>query len=482
MISNERQYRITKSRAEEFERALGELTTRQANADPLWRNVQRDAVTSQLDDLREELRLYETLRKRGPEAVEVTSFEDLPRALIMARIAAGLTQKELGNLLALKEQQIQRYEATGYASASLQRIRSVVEALGLRLGRGIFFPKKEISMERLLQRTDQLGIPRDFLSRRIFPAETVGKKPSAFSENEQNSLALHTAARIERVFQVPSSLLFSNSHISIPAGVLGQARFKIPARADKTKVSAFAVYAHYLGLLLLECTQHLKVRPIPADPKQIYEEIFKSYGDLSLESCLKYVWSLGIPVLPLRDKGGFHGACWRVKGRSVIVLKQVTQSSGRWIIDLFHEVKHLGQAPPDLDLAWIEEFDKTGRSDDSDEEEEATDFAVDVALGGNAEDLAQQCARECKQRMPLLKTVVQKVAERHKVRADVLANYMAYRLEEEGQDWWGTAQNLQEVGPDPWKTAKEILVAHVDGAALNPIDLGLLMQALAEGV
>jgi hypothetical protein len=238
----------------------------------------------------------------------------------------------------------------------------------------------------------------------------------------------------------------------------------------------------YLGLLLLECTQHLKVRAIPDDPRQIYEEISTSYGDLSLESCLKYVWNLGIPVLPLRDRGGFHGACWRVKGRSVIVLKQSTQSSGRWIIDLFHEVKHIDQTPPDVDLAWIEEFDKTGRSDDSDEEEEATDFAVDVALGGSAEDLAQQCARECKQRLPLLKSVVQKVAERHKVRADVLANYMAYRLEEEGQDWWGTAQNLQEVGPDPWKTAKEILVAHVDCTALNPIDLGLLMQALAEGV
>lgn len=480
MISNERQYRITKARAEEFERALGELTHK-PTADLEWQRVQRDAVTSQLDDLREELRLYETLRKRGPEAVEVTSFEDLPEALIMARIAAGLTQKELGNVLSLKEQQIQRYEATGYASASLDRIRDVVEALGLRLGRGIFFPKKEISIERLLERTDQLGIPRDFLSHRIFPAEAAGRKPSAFSEHEQNSLALRTAARIERVFQVPSSLLFSQSVMNLPAGALAQARFKVPGRADRAKVSVFAVYAHYLGLLLLECTRHIEVRPIPTSPTEIYEAILKSYGDFSFESCLKYVWNLGIPVLPLHDKGGFHGACWRVRGRSVIVLKQVTQSTGRWIIDLFHEVKHLGQSPVDVDLAWIEEFDKTGKSDDSDEEEEATDFAVDVALGGNAEDLAQECAKECKRRMPLLKAAVERVAERHKVRADVLANYMAHRLEEEGQDWWGTAQNLQETGSEPWKIAKEILISHVDCAALNPIDLGLLKQALAEG-
>ena len=49
----------------------------------------------QLEDLRGELREYETLRKRGVEAVEVTSFEELPESLVKARLAAGLTQKEL---------------------------------------------------------------------------------------------------------------------------------------------------------------------------------------------------------------------------------------------------------------------------------------------------------------------------------------------------------------------------------------------------
>jgi transcriptional regulator with XRE-family HTH domain len=482
MISNERQYRITKARAEEFERALGTVASGKTESDPLWHKIQHDSIAAQLEDLRDDLREYESLQKRGPEAVEVTSFEELPKALVMARIASGLTQKELGHRLGIKEQQVQRYEATGYASASLDRIREVVDALGLRLGKGIFFPKKEISVEKLLQRTDQLGLPREFLTNRIFPVKTTGKSAAELTENEQNTISLRVAARIERVFQVPSSLLFSQSQINLPASILGQARFKVPARADKSKVNAYAVYAHYLGLLLLECTRHLKAKPIPSSPKQIYGEILDTFGDLSLGSCLKYVWSLGIAVLPLRDKGGFHGACWRVQGRSVIVLKQTTESPGRWIIDLFHELKHIEQTPSEVDLAWIEEFDKTGRSDDSDEEEDATDFAVDVALGGSAEDLAEECAKESKKRLELLKSIVPKVAERHKVRADVLANYLAYRLEKEGQHWWGAAQNLQEVGPDPWMTTREILIAQLDCTALNPIDLGLLMQALAEGV
>jgi hypothetical protein len=32
---------------------------------------------------------------------------------------------------------------------------------------------------------------------------------------------------------------------------------------------------------------------------------------------------MGIPVLPLSDRGAFHGATWRIQGRNVIVLKHV---------------------------------------------------------------------------------------------------------------------------------------------------------------
>lgn len=479
MIGNERQYRITKARADEFERGLSTLKKAGPGSDPLWHKVQQDSMKAQLEDLRGELQEYDTLRRRGVEAVEVTSFEELPEALVKARIAAGLTQKELGERLGLKEQQIQRYEATGYSSASLDRIQQVVEALGLRLGKGVLFPKSHVSLERLIHRSDQLGLPREFLSSRILSMEVGQRNGGTLTENEEKTIALRAAARIERVFQVPSALLFSEGRIGLPSSILAEARFKVPGRADQRKVRAYAVYAHYLGLLLLECTRGLKVKPIPTEPREIYNDVLKISGEFSLDSCLKYVWGLGIPVLPLRDKGGFHGACWCLGGRSVIAIKQGTESEGRWIIDLFHEVRHAAESPAGSDSAWIEEFDKSGKSEDSDEEEEATDFAVDVVLGGDAEGLAQECAKESKGRLEFLKAIVPKVAERHKVRTDVLANYLAYRLDEEGQNWWGAAQNLQETGSDPWAAAKDVLVANIDSSALNPVDLSLLVQALA---
>src|SRR5205085_1818873 len=132
MIKNERQYAITKAQAEKFERALAELRRRPAgNVHPVLRRAEIEAVRSQLADLRSELHQYEQLRSRRRRVLRVQSFDELPRLLIQARIAAGLSQKQLAERLGLKEQQIQRYEATEYASANMERVRAVIRALGI---------------------------------------------------------------------------------------------------------------------------------------------------------------------------------------------------------------------------------------------------------------------------------------------------------------------------------------------------------------
>jgi transcriptional regulator with XRE-family HTH domain len=63
----------------------------------------------------------------------IGSLDELPKTLIQARIAAGLTQEELAAKLGLRPQQIQRYEATDYRSAIMHRMNEVLRALGVRL-------------------------------------------------------------------------------------------------------------------------------------------------------------------------------------------------------------------------------------------------------------------------------------------------------------------------------------------------------------
>ena len=130
MIKNERQYRITKAQAARFVKALETLRhgPDPNGLHPLITQAQEDAIISQLADLESELREYESLKAGEFQMDSLKLVAKLPSLLIKARIAQGMSQRELAERVGLKEQQIQRYEATDYASASLARIREVVSA------------------------------------------------------------------------------------------------------------------------------------------------------------------------------------------------------------------------------------------------------------------------------------------------------------------------------------------------------------------
>ena len=134
MIKNERQYRITKAMAARFQNNLTILKQRpDADGDvhPLIAKAQEEALASQLADLENELLEYESLKAGEFELDSLKVVSDLPAVLIKARIAQGLSQKELAERIGLKEQQIQRYEATDYASANLARIQEVASAFNV---------------------------------------------------------------------------------------------------------------------------------------------------------------------------------------------------------------------------------------------------------------------------------------------------------------------------------------------------------------
>ena len=134
MITNERQYRITKNEIQKFEEAVAALLEQgidQDTDDGLFRRLQVEAMQSQLVDLRGEVNEYEALKSGQRPVLAFDSFDQIPHGLIAARIASGLTQAELAGRLGIHEQQVQRYESTNYASASLRRVQDVIDALGV---------------------------------------------------------------------------------------------------------------------------------------------------------------------------------------------------------------------------------------------------------------------------------------------------------------------------------------------------------------
>ncbi len=130
MITNEVQYRLTKARLAQFEQAVASLERELVPPDRKRRELELGALRSQASDLDAELREYEVLRSGSLTSFEALTLADLAGALVKARIAKGWTQRQLADELSVAEQQIQRYEATGYASASLARLCDVAEALG----------------------------------------------------------------------------------------------------------------------------------------------------------------------------------------------------------------------------------------------------------------------------------------------------------------------------------------------------------------
>jgi transcriptional regulator with XRE-family HTH domain len=483
MIKNDRQYRITKTRAEEFERALLAATRPAGTSSKvLFHKLQKEAIESQLSDLRTELQEYELLKSGKIRRLEIESLSELPEALIRARIVRGWTQKQLAQKLGVKEQQVQRYEADDYATASVERVKTIAAVLGLELDKAVLKAAARTTLDQVFGRLEDIGLHTDFVESRLVPPYVRAKlERSGKKGNTPDVLVAEVATRISRIFGWSVKAILGNGAISVDKMATAGVRFKLPKTADQKSVSAYTLYAHYVALLGLQCTPNLKYLEIPSDPIALRMEIVRSEGSFDFEAVLRFLWRHGVVVIPLRDKGMFHAAYWRVDGRHVIVLKQRTNSMARWLIDLLHEVRHLLSQPEERNLSFVES-DGTTRPEDAylDEEEEATEFAGECALEGRAEKLVHAAHVRSRQNLRNLKSAVTEVASEHHVDLGLFANYMAYRLSLQGINWWGAATNLQATEESPWDSTRRAFLERADLQALNMFDREVLLQAFQE--
>jgi hypothetical protein len=282
------------------------------------------------------------------------------------------------------------------------------------------------------------------------------------------------------VFRVETDAIFGAKAFTLDPVAAGVGRFKVPAAVNEQTLNAYTLYAHYLALLVLDASTDIPQKPASVDASEVSKVLETSYGGLHFRAVLNYVWDLGIPVMPLRDSGAFHGACWRSDYRNIIVLKQRTRLDARWAFDLLHELRHTPEESDISSFAVVEStpigFDRRA----SLEEEHASDFAGDVLLKGKAEELAEICVAEAGHSVERLKSVVPVVAERFGVSTGVLANHMAFRLTENEINWWGAATNLQDTTEDPWLIARDELLRRVRLDRLSPVDQEILSIALTQ--
>jgi ribosome-binding protein aMBF1 (putative translation factor) len=476
MIKTERQYQITKAQAEKFEVALKQADAR-TYPDPLLAQLERDALRSQFEELRDELSEYDQLRSGSVREIVVDAVDQLPHALIKARIASGLSQKDLADRLGLKEQQIQRYEATDYSTAGLGRIGEVVKALGSAIQMKVTVPSATPSPSAFFKRLKQAGVSKDLITQRLISPLVAANLEVDDEQTAQNAL-LQTSAVVSRVYGWSVDDLFSRNTLSMPPEASCLARFKMPARANESLLVGYVVYAHHLSRIALKATPQLKPVAVPTDATEFRRVVLEKYKELSFETVLRFAWDMGVVVLPLRDSGAFHGATWREAGRNVVVLKQRTSSLSRWLNDLIHELFHAGQEPEKPEREVIEADETSSERRESPEEQNATRFSGDVILGGRAEALTNDCVQAAGGRVERLKTVVPRIASLEGVPTDALANYLAFRLSLQGINWWGAATNLQPKDKDPWLLVRDWLLPKLSLSELDQTERDLITQAL----
>lgn len=468
MIKNDRQAGIVRGRVERLmgvKKEIEERVKALSGDDRALAELEMNAVASEIDRMEEDLTDYQALKEgRAPVGVART-LVDLPRLLIRARIAEGLTHSQLAERLGLKEQQIQRYESTDYESASLSRLIEVATVLGLRFSTDLNFepggelPTEDPNQEDLLATLSKAGLDVDFIKRRI----------GVLAPGESSGLI----SRLSHVFGwLPEDL--AAREVSLPRAAA--VAYKKPKRASELKTAFLAAYGHYLAETVCDVVVRAE-GDLPEDPIQFHNlASHRGGGRVTLRAVLDVLWDHGTPVIPLREPGAFDAGYYRLSsGQDAIVVNSVRREEARWVFYILHDVGHIVD-PSIRRQALLEQLE--GAVDGDAWEERASHFASEAIFGGRSQSLFEHAMKASEGKIGLLQRAVRFVARQENVDVGALALHVAFRLAEQGTNWWGAANNLQSTATDPFELAREVLIERLDWARLEPIDADILGRAL----
>jgi len=398
MITNERQYKITKTQAEKFRSAIEDFDVDQTikgGLHPMIARAQLEQLESEYSNLIEQLEEYDALIEGTQKEFEAESIHDLPVMLIKARIARNWTQKELAIALGIKEQQLQRYESDLYRSANLKTLSRVAETIGLRVSESAVL----YSPDDPVVPSFSEGFPLPEMLKRGWFEDFGGTLAQAKRNAPQLIEQFYLSARVDR------NLLAMHRKMVRGGGVLNEAA-----------LSAWQVRAIHIA-------NKQKLRQ-QFDSDRLTFDWFRELAKLSqydegpllardwlLESGIHFVVERHLPQTHL------DGAALRHPGGTPIVA--VTLRHDRldnfWFV-LFHELAHIAlHFPLSDDTDYFDDIDVKC----NDIESEADTFALNALL-------PEESWENCLSRFSLTTEMVQEEAKQLRVHPSVLAGRIRY--------------------------------------------------------
>ena len=128
MITNDDQCRISSDQLTKLKDHL-KLTLEQNRNDHWIRSIEIDAIKSQIEELESDLTHYKMLKSGEISVSQSHSFQSLPKILVQARIACGMSQSDLASQLGITVKKVQQYEDSDYSGISLDHLIKVAHLL-----------------------------------------------------------------------------------------------------------------------------------------------------------------------------------------------------------------------------------------------------------------------------------------------------------------------------------------------------------------
>jgi len=333
MITNERQYRITSAQVEKLKTAIdgfNEKAVAQRTKSKVLAKAEIEALRSEYESLSMQLHEYEALKSGTIEVLKASSLEELPTILIRARIARGLSQRQLAEALGLKEQQIQRYEAEEYASANLPRLAEVAKALGLNISEVAKLrvePQGPLNVHENDLAWDKFPI-KEMYRRNWFDELNLAPPPLSLSE------AVANAEGLVKAF-VKSSLYGEPVHIL--------SRQRIRAGSSVNRYALLAWQCRVIALAEKEKVVKNYSKKTITD-KWLVNLAHTSRKTDGPQKAVEYLRYSGIRfiVLPHLSQTHLDGAAFLVSGSSPVIgmTLRYDRLDNFWFV-LFHELVHI---------------------------------------------------------------------------------------------------------------------------------------------
>ncbi|XBQ16920.1 MAG: XRE family transcriptional regulator [Oceanicaulis sp.] len=314
-----------------------------------------DMMRAERDRLNRALNAYDTAKNSGDASALKSLVAGEPGVmLIVARIANGLSQKDLAWRLGVKEQQIQRWEADRYGQISLRNFQRISKLLGVRVRADMPDSREFRGLDHVIDDVSKPSIKKILKH---------GREAGWFDDgtDEDRLRAFIAENRID--FGSPSLLRTGLNVIDHSDDIMLHAwRARVAERAR----TEFAKIPDSFDPLSLGWIPELAKQSIHADGPQRASEMLRDHG-------IALIAERQIPGLAI------DGAAFMLEDRPVIGLTLRTDTLDNFWFTLMHELAHVTlHYATGLQTGFFDQTDKDVSVDE--QEEEANLFASNILI------------------------------------------------------------------------------------------------------